>query len=397
MTRESIRREKVAAVTLPPCKSCGSPWAQVSLTLVSDVECAFLNMPPPPPCLIQERGFFCDGRHSRACRVCSTGYCADCKFIHMLKTSALAQTELLSTNMGSSGSGNGSSRSSGGGGGNNNPWVCRTCAGDMGFTVGGPCVVCEAPWVERSTFLGRNSMHSRECVACLRSFCHSCKLRHMVKEGTSAALMNRLRNGGGSNGCGGSFPGSFRESVSGGADSFTESRADFMRHSDGGSGGCGCGGGGGGGIGSRGSLANQPSGPHLARPQFRRYECLDCRAEHAYRPERGSNAESAQPQPPTPILQREAPPPYSRNSPSTISVNNNSGAIGGGGGSGGGGSGSGHAGQNAGEHKDASERQTNRHRSHESGNKTVNDRRMRAALKGEAATARPASSRTIAL
>jgi hypothetical protein len=45
------------------------------------------------------------------------------------------------------------------------------------------CTACQAPWVEKSSFLG-HGQHSRCCVTCAKPFCYVCKDSHTVKEGT---------------------------------------------------------------------------------------------------------------------------------------------------------------------------------------------------------------------
>ena len=90
-------------------------------------------------------------------------YCADCKFVFMLKSSPVVEANPMAGNV---------------------EWLCRPCAGELGMVIGHPCSACGAPWQERSSFLGQGSAHSRSCVTCGKAYCHACKRKHMVKEKT---------------------------------------------------------------------------------------------------------------------------------------------------------------------------------------------------------------------
>ena len=87
-------------------------------------------------------------------------YCADCKFVFMLKSSPVVEANPMAGNV---------------------EWLCRPCAGELGMVIGHPCSACGAPWQERSSFLGQGSAHSRSCVTCGKAYCHACKRKYMVK------------------------------------------------------------------------------------------------------------------------------------------------------------------------------------------------------------------------
>jgi hypothetical protein len=131
----------------------------------------------------------------------------------------------------------------------NSRWLCRKCADECGVTTGKPCSVCNAPWMDRSSFLGSNSRHSRECMTCGKSFCATCKKTNMIREKTTEAIRQ-------------SFSGksTFGKPQTGVFASFS-SRLSF-------------------------SVNGEDANENSARAPLHKYECLACRAEHKYRPVR---------------------------------------------------------------------------------------------------------------
>jgi len=247
-----------------PCNACQAPW-------------------------VEQKGIFADGKHSRGCRLCGISYCADCKYTHMIKTKGSSSGGLdmsshhpppSSTNVTSSsppayrrntinhGTSSSLPHSSAQGGVDpirdeednmsvtpssaaamnvTSRWICRGCADEVGVKIGPPCSVCNAPWMDKSSFMGANSQHSRECITCHKSFCSNCKKTNMIREKTTDAIRQSFT----------SKPTMGRQN-SGMFASFS-SRLSFSVHE---------------------SEANESS----ARAPLHRYECLTCRAEHMYQP-----------------------------------------------------------------------------------------------------------------
>mmetsp|Transcript_34573 Transcript_34573/g.70611 ORF Transcript_34573/g.70611 Transcript_34573/m.70611 type:complete len:336 (+) Transcript_34573:71-1078(+) len=256
-----------------PCQACSTPWEE-------------------------SRGFLSDGRHSRFCRSCGVTYCSSCKYTHMVKTPGLVFPAMVDRLGGAAVATE-----------LNSAWLCRSCAGGAGLALGQPCSACSSPWVDRSSFLGLNSQHSRECCSCVKSFCHTCKDSHMVRErrrdalsGNSTIAQNQERQqqkreehqeeeptldffvGQSATTGGDSIPSAAAAAAaaaeisrqglgSDGANSLPppDFQSAFRMLSSPFEGGEG---------GREGGVAGQ------ARPPRHRYECLECRALYAYNPQR---------------------------------------------------------------------------------------------------------------
>jgi len=144
----------------PPCHQCGEPWAAQSGFLLGD------------------------GKHSRCCRLCSVVYCHKCKYIYMTKAPVSAAPlargapKTMRDSASAVSSSSGESRGA-------DAWTCRPCAAAHGVVLDSKaCVACNAPWMEKDSFLG-SGQHSRACVTCGKSYCYKCKDKHMVKEGAA--------------------------------------------------------------------------------------------------------------------------------------------------------------------------------------------------------------------
>jgi len=168
----------VTASNQPPCHQCGEPWAAQSGFLLGD------------------------GKHSRCCRLCGVGYCHKCKFTFMTKapvftTAQAAEKAAPEASVDNSDSAPSQSQSDAASAASCPPplghdapsrgadaWTCRPCAAAHGVVLDSKaCVACNAPWMEKDSFLG-SGQHSRACVTCGKSYCFMCKDKHMVKEGT---------------------------------------------------------------------------------------------------------------------------------------------------------------------------------------------------------------------